>query len=114
MPVIVAGQSGARWGLSPSTGMIAQRAHSSSHIEKNEGDDANGEVGMVSYFNSTRNVDVGGIWLGAAPSLGTAFSAAFLAVGAPGGSVFCEGIDMDEVNVEFTKIDIHGFQYQNI
>lgn len=112
MPVIIAGRTGATWGLSEVSGMIAQSGESESSIEENPSKNADGEVKMTSFYNPTRSIEYGGIYTGFSAALGEGLAvSSILLVGSPNGSVFCKGLRMREVNDGFVSISAKAIQY---
>lgn len=112
MSVIIAGQSGATWGLNPQVGMIAQSSEADANIDENPSENADGEVEMTSFFNPTRAVEIGGILLGDGYQLGVAMSAAAaLLLGSPSGTIWCTGVRTTGVNTGFFGFHIRGKQY---
>lgn len=114
MSVIIAGQSGAQWGLTPQSGFIAQSSEADSTIEENPTKDTNGEVAWTSFFNPARTIDCGGVWLGAAFTLGSTMGAlAAILVGSPSGSVWCVGQRTTGACDGFVGFHARGKQYAN-
>lgn len=115
MPVTVVGISGATWGLTPLAGLIAQMGESESTVEENPSKNANGEVAMTSFYNPTRSVEIGGVWLGGGASLGGAMAAfAFLLIGAPSGGIYCKSLRMSGSCESFVMMHLRGIQYNLI
>lgn len=113
MSVIIAGQVGAQWGLTPQTGFIAQASEADSTIEENPTKDAHGEVAWTSFYNPTRTTECGGVWLGAAFQLGAAMGAlASILVGPPFGTVYCVGQRTSGLCDGFVGFHARGKQYQ--
>jgi len=112
MSVIIVGQTGATWGLSPQLGMIAQTSEADATIDENPSENADGEVEMTSFFNPTRTVEIGGILLGGGYSLGAAMSAAAaILLGSPSGTIWCTGVRTTGLNTGFFGFHIRGKQY---
>lgn len=113
MSVIIVGQAGAQWGLTPQTGFIAQSSEADSTIDENPTKDANGEVAWTSFFNPVRVTECGGVWLGAAATLGQSIGAlGAILVGAPSGSIWCVGQRITGSNEGFVGFHVRGRQYQ--
>lgn len=114
MSVIIVGQTGAVWGLTPQTGFIAQSSEADSTIEENPTKDANGEVAWTSFFNATRTIECGGVWLGGGFNLGRAMGAlGATLVGSPSGTIWCVGQRTTGENVGFVGFHVRGKQYDN-
>lgn len=114
MSVIIAGQAGARWGLTPQTGFVAQSSEADSSIEENPTRNADGEVWWTSFFNPTRTIECGGVWLGAAFSLGQSMGAlAAILVGSPSGTVWCVGQRTTGACDGFVGFRVRGKQYDH-
>jgi len=114
MSVIIAGQTGAQWGLTAQSGFIAQSSDADSTIDENATKDANGEVAWTSFYNPTRTIECGGVWLGAAFTLGQAMGAlAAVLAGGPSGTIWCVGQRTTGENVGFVGFHVRGKQYSN-
>jgi hypothetical protein len=111
MPVIVVGQTGAVWGLNPAAGFIAQLGEADATIEENPSKNADGEVEMTSFYNPTRSVEVGGVFLGGGATLGAAMAVNILIIGQPDGSIFCIGLRTSQSCDGFAGIHLRGKQY---
>lgn len=115
MPVIVAGRSGAIWGLSEVSGMILQQTETESSIEENPSKNANGEVAMTSFFNPTRTVEIGGVYTGISASVGSPISiGSVLLLGSPSGGMYCTSVRTGGQCDGFVGVHIRAKQYQLI
>lgn len=114
MSVILAGQTGAHWGLTAQIGFIAQSSEADSTIDENPTKDANGEVAWTSFYNPTRTIECGGVWLGAAFNLGEAMGAVCaVLIGSPSGTVWCVGQRTTGACDGFVGFHVRGKQYDN-
>ena len=112
MSVIVVGQAGATFGLTPQSGFIAQSSEADSQIDENPTKNADGEVTWTSFGNPTRTTECGGVWLGGGFTMGTAMGAlACILVGQPSGTVWCVGQRTTGVNDGFVGFHVRGKQY---
>lgn len=113
MPVIIAGQSGASWGLSPETGIIAQHGTWETEIEENPSKNADGEYEMTSFYNPTQSIMLFGISLGiglANAVVGVAISMtnAVNINGVGGGSIFVKKMAQSRAGTEFVSVTMNA------
>lgn len=111
MPVIIAGRSGATWGLNELSGMIAQAGESEASIEENPSPNADGEIEMTSFYNPTRSIEMSGIYTGISQSLGATMAVSILIIGQPDGEIYCKNIRLSQAGESFASIHLRGIQY---
>lgn len=117
MPATIIGVSGAVWGITAETGVIAQSASSKVTREKNQVRNESGEFALVSFFNALQNFTVEGVFTSAtgigAASPGFALSLANTNTnnGVTAGGIYCDDVDIKRVNTDFKRITATATQY---
>lgn len=122
MPVITAGTSGATWGLTPETGIIAQSLGFKVNRELKEEKGPQGDATLLAFFNAKGKYSVAGVIIGgtgiaaAAPGVALAIANDPISSGSTYGitgtnAIYVDDIDIPLGNTEFKKITANGTKY---
>lgn len=124
MPVITAGTTGASWGLTAETGIIAQTFGFKPSKEFKEERGPQGDDVLLAWFNPKLKYTIAGVTVGtsgvAAANPGVALviandpassGAAYGVSGSNAIYVDGDGVDLPQANVEFRKINVSGTKY---
>lgn len=122
MPVITAGTTGATWGISAETGIIAQTAGFKVARELKEEKGPQGDATLLAFFNAKAKYTVSGVVIGntgvaaAAPGVALTLNSDPIPSGTAYGitgtnAIYVDDIDIPLANVEFKKITANGTKY---
>lgn len=117
MAAIIIGVSGAIWGITAETGVIAQSAGAKSTREKNQVRNESGEFVLVSFYNPLQNYTVEGVFTSAAgvgaaaPGTALTIANANTANGVTAGGIYVDDVDIRKVNTDFKRVTATATQY---
>ncbi len=121
MPVLTAGTTGATWGLTAETGIIAQAAGFKANRELKEEKNPQGDAVLLAWFNSKGKYAVSGVVIGTGGVAAAAPGVALVIANDPqtgntygitsANSIYIDDIDIPQANTEFKKITANGTKY---
>lgn len=122
MPVITAGTTGATWGLTAETGIIAQSLGFKVNRELKEEKGPQGDAVLLAWFNAKGKYSIAGVIIGAtgvaaaAPGVALVIANDPISTGTAYGitgsnAIYTDDIDIPLGNVEFKKITANGTKY---
>lgn len=124
MSVITAGQSGATWGMTPETGVIAQSLGFKVGRELKEEKGPQGDAALLAFFNAKGKYTGGGVIIGASGWAVAAPGIALVVANDPQtgstygitstNAIYVDDAEIPQANVEFKKVSFSGTKYANI